>query len=244
MGMAVLGWLTGPPVATWGEEWMRRGFLRATFSRAIAADQILDIEIRQSTGQVSTTYRDDRGLVCATGEATIGTVANHEPLTAVDAVEFRTVPLTPRAADLESAVMHPLTFTFDASRDLAFLEGQPDAPLWRERGWAHPAWLGTASNAVIMSNIDFDDRDGSPGRWLQVSADIDLVEPIVDGDEVELRSHIRRVTRRGRQNQHFVAHLDCTYRVETRVCAHLRNSFVFATVEPSPFDASTEVPHP
>jgi hypothetical protein len=77
-----------------------------------------------------------------------------------------------------------------------------------------------------------------------VSADIGLVEPIIDGDEVELRSRIRRITRRGRQNQHLVAHLDCTYRVGTRVAAHLRNSFVFATVEPSAFDTSTGPPHP
>lgn len=256
MGMAVLGWLTELPVATWGEEWMRTGFLRATFSRAIAADQILDVDIQSAPNRVSTTWRDAHGRVCATGEASLTATpassittafdggADHVPLVAVDDTVSRSTLLAPRMADLDGATMPPLSFRFDAARDLAFLEGQPDAPHWRERGWAHPAWLGTASNAVIKGNIDFDSRADSPGRWLQVSADIGLVEPIIDGDEVELRSRIRRITRRGRQNQHLVAHLDCTYRVGTRVAAHLRNSFVFATVEPSAFDTSTGPPHP
>jgi hypothetical protein len=239
MGMAVLGWLTERPVATWGEEWMRSGFLHASFSRAIAADQLLDVDHHDSASSLSTTYRDARGRVCVVGAATLTASADHEPLVDVHDDGARITRLAPRVVDLESATMPPLSFTFDATRDLAFLDGQPDAPEWQRRGWAHPAWLGTASNAVIMGNIDFDGRPTSPGRWLQVSADIGLVGPILDGDDVELRSRIGRITNQGRHGRHRVAHLECTYRVETRIVARLRNSFVFATDEPSP-----SPPHP
>lgn len=239
MGMAVLGWLTERPVATWGEQWMRSGFLHATFSRAIAGGQHLMTEESDAPGLVSTTYRDAQDRVCVAGTATLTASADGEPLVDVHDVVPRSPLLAPRATDLDGATMPPLTFTFDAARDLAFLDGQPDAPEWQRRGWAHPAWLGTASNAVIMGNIDFDGRPTSSGRWLQVSADIALVAPVVDGEVVELRSRIGRITRRGRHDQHLVARLECTYRVGARVVARLRNSFVFATDEPSPAP-----PHP
>jgi hypothetical protein len=122
-----------------------------------------------------------------------------------------------------------LLFTFRARRDLAFLNGQADAAMWVERGWAHPAWLGTASNAAVMGGIDFDQRRENTGRWLQVSADVSLVEPIVDGDEVLLTSRIERISTRGLRGRHQVAHLACTFRVGERTVARLLNSFVFAS---------------
>jgi len=239
MGMAVLGWLTERPVATWGERWMRTGFLHATFSRAIVAGQPLVVEQHDAAGLLSTTYRDASGRECVSGAATLAFDTEREPLVDVNDTAERGSLLAPRRAELEGTTMPAISFAFDAPRDLAFLEGRTDAMAWRERGWAHPAWLGTASNAVIMTNVDFGDRDDTPGRWVQVAADVALVTPILDGDEVQLRSRIGRITRRGREGRHLVAHLDGTFRVGSRVVAHLRNSFVFASVEPSPAP-----PHP
>ena len=241
MGMAVLGWLTEFPVATWGESWMRHGTLRATFARPMTAGQALDMNLDADESTIDVSYADVDGRSCVTGRATIGTKETRDQ-SALD-LDIRGTPITvrlaPLATALEGAVMPPMTFSFDARRDLAFLDGQADASAWTERGWAHPAWLGTASNATIMRNIDFASRDASTGRWQQVAADAVLCEPIVDGDEVTMHSHIGRISTRGRRAQHHVAHLECNFRVGRRTAARFTNTFVFATDDPSP-----DPPHP
>lgn len=241
MGMAVLGWLTEHPVAAWGESWMRHGTLHATFTRPVVAGQSLDMDLIMGETTVDVSYVDADGRPCVTGRATIGTKETRDQ-SALD-LDIRGTPITvrlaPLATALEGAVMPPMTFSFDARRDLAFLDGQADASAWTERGWAHPAWLGTATNATIMRNIDFASRDASTGRWQQVAADAVLCEPIVDGDEVTMHSHIGRISTRGRRAQHHVAHLECNFRVGRRTAARFTNTFVFATDDPSP-----DPPHP
>lgn len=241
MGMAVLGWLTEFPIATWGESWMRRGALQVTFARPVVAGQALDMHLSIAESAIDMSYRDDGGRACVTGRATIDADeprSRRRPDIDSDGAAIA-IRRTPRASDLRDAVFPPMTFSFDASRDLAFLDGQADAYDWRERGWAHPAWLGTATNAAIMRNIDFSDRGESTGRWQQVSAAIDMIDPIVDGDEVTMHARIDRLSTRGRTSQHHVAHLTSTFRVGSRVVARFSNDFVFATDNPSP-----DPPHP
>ena len=241
MGMAVLGWLTEFPVAAWGESWMRHGTLRVMFTRPVVAGQTLDMNLDADESTIDVSYADVDGRSCVTGRATIGTRETRDDPALGHGV--RGAPITdrlaPRATALEGAVMPPMTFSFDARRDLAFLDGQADASEWRKRGWAHPAWLGTATNAAIMRNIDFAGRVASTGRWQQVAADVVLCEPIVDGDELTMHSRIGRISTRGRTAQHRVAHLECSFHAGQRTAARFTNTFVFASDDPSP-----DPPHP
>ena len=234
MGMNVLGWLTEHPVAVWGERWMRAGRLNVTFSRPMVAGQTLSVDVESHASYLNIRYDDTDGRVCATSVATIDATDRTHSFRDENPTLER---LTPDASSLDGALLSRMTFRFDADRDLAFLDDRPDANDWQGRRWAHPAWLGTATNAVIMRHIDFGDRERHPGRWLQVSTGVDVMRPIEDGAEIDTFSRIRRVSRLGRDGRHQVAHLECTFWAGAQPAARVTNAFIFA-------DASRVVPQP
>lgn len=229
MGMNVLGWLTEFPVAAWGEPWMRAGALNATFSRPMVAGQRLNVTVDRHPTAMTIRYDDEDARPCVTGSATIGSTMHGRPTYEENPEVGR---LHPSAHALRGALFSRLTFDFDASRDLAFLDGRPDAAQWQQRGWAHPAWIGTASNAAIMRHIDFDARDRFPGRWLQLSINVGSTRPIEDGARVQMYSRIDDISTTGRAGQLQVAHLVCSLYVGEHNVAHVDNAFVFADTGP------------
>ena len=222
MGMVVLAWLATPAVQRWGRAFMRSGSLSMTLERPMHADQELRIDHRLDAATINTTIDDREGNRCVSASASLLKAASASLETAV--IDFRDshvggrVAATPEA--LREAVLPSIEFDFDAERDLAFLDGLPDAAAWRRAAWAHPAWLGTAVNAAIALGIDV----GDPPRWSQIATEVHLVSPIEHRERVSMNTRVARLSRRGR---HDVAHLECAFHVGERFVAFARNDVIY-----------------
>ena len=125
---------------------------------------------------------------------------------------------------LTERVFTPLTFEFDAARDLRFTQHMTDGELWRDHGWAHPAWLASATNAIVRRNIDF----ATPGSWTNAGLAVQQHEPIADGSAITLTGGIRELFDRGR-NHFAIAGL--TAWVDDVAVASLDNTFVYGRAD-------------
>ena len=75
-GVDVYAYLTHPPAAVWGLDWLTRGRVRARFGHPVYDGR--RVEVLPRTGGVLE-VRDGDGVVCATGEADLPATAPEPP---------------------------------------------------------------------------------------------------------------------------------------------------------------------
>lgn len=164
MGVVVLAWLTEHALRRWGPQWAAAGGLDARFRAHLTAGVELIAELVDDDRSADVSITDAGGTVYATASMTAA----------------------PRVAAVDDAGIErpwvPLSVEFDAERDLAFTERMSDGRFWREHGWAHPAWLASASNAIVLGNCQF----ASPGDWRNAGLAVRWHQPIPDGSIVTL----------------------------------------------------------
>jgi hypothetical protein len=224
MGVTVLAWVSRFAVAEWGEEWATGGSLALRFRSHLSAgiDLLIDVDGAGPAGddaadELTFSIGDADGTVYATGSA-----RRKGPLVAVPADTAHTrghrVPNT--AAALEGLVFTPIRCTFLADRDLEMAPGMADGGFWLDHRWAHPAWLGSASNAIVRENVAFE----LPNQWHHSGIELTMHAPVADGDEVVLAGRIVELFETPR-NQFAIAATEATVR-GVQVMS-LRSTFVY-----------------
>jgi acyl-coenzyme A thioesterase PaaI-like protein len=127
-------------------------------------------------------------------------------------------------AEHPDEMLTPVVFAFDAERDLAFTRTLVDHDFWQQRGWAHPAWLASAANAIIGRNVDF----ASPEHWLHAGLELVMRAPIVADSTVVVGGCIaERFT--GRRHRFAVGALEA--RVDGTIVATMRTTFAYAPID-------------
>jgi hypothetical protein len=225
MGVVALAWLTHYPVELWGSKWLRAGHITIRFQRHLRAGRPLETraEVDEGAATMTLIVRDAAGNHYARGEASLVTSPTEAqtdmPWSEARAATEPNVPPTPAA--LADLMFPPLHFDFDASRDLAFVDTLPDAHFWHAAGSAHPAWLGSAANAITRRDIDF----ASGGRWLHAGLGVRLHAPIKHGAALQIAGRIESLfERRGRK----FAVASLTVHAGNQFVASLENTFVYA----------------
>jgi hypothetical protein len=208
MGVVVLAWLSGYAFERWGPEWAGSGGLDARFRAHLSAGLELVAEISDADGSLGATITDADEVIYAT--ATV---------TGPDASASRHAP---HLGSVDEPEWHPLTFEFDAGRDLAFTAGLADGEVWRRPGWAHPAWLASASNALVLRNVEFAGGD----VWKNAGLAVIRHRPITDGATITLTG---RVAERFDSSRYRFAVAAVTAWVTDQPVATLRNTFTYAT---------------
>jgi hypothetical protein len=225
MGVVVFAWLTAQPLARWGPDWARTGSLTARFRRHLTSGVQLTTEVVGDAESIDLRVIDQAATALyATAHASGPDPGPGSPTVPAPASAWPTSRARPRRDELAGRVFGPLTFEFDAARDLGFTRRLDGGELWRGRGWAHPAWLASATNAIVRRNIDFT----TPGSWTNAGLAIQQHEPVADGSVITLTGGIRELFDRGR-NRFAVAGL--TAWVDDVAVASLDNTFVYDTVD-------------
>jgi hypothetical protein len=192
MGVVVMAWLTRHPVERWGAGWAGRGSMRLRYLEHLDAGTPLDVRVEEAV-ELGLEVLDDTGRCCANGAAGFAPGAPATLSAAAASLDSAApgppepVPPLPHAVD--GLVLRPLVLPFDAVQDLAFVEELADGPWWRDRGWAHPAWVASAVNEVIGQSIAF--ADG--GYWRHAGSELRHVRPIPSGSELRLYGQVERV---------------------------------------------------
>lgn len=218
MGVVVIAWLTRYPLERWGPEWVRRGRIDVRFRAHLTAGRSLSVGLEPSGSRLGLAVRDEDDIQVAEGWAEIDHART--PAEAIGQVEQR-APAAPTREALSGLVLSPIRFKFDAARDLAFASSLGDRALWSQNGWAHPAWLGSAANALVRTNIDFE----RGGHWVHAGLRVDLRAPIRDGALIELGGRVDELFDRRR---HRFASCALEAAVGGRPVASMRTTFAYA----------------
>lgn len=228
MGVVALAWLTRFPVEAWGSDWLERGTIDMRFRRHLETGRPLIIEAERGAGEIELAIRDEEGALYASGIAGLREGSGGRPLPREPRKRRGgTSPIPPTPEALRDHQFRPLRFRFEAVRDLAFVDRLVDADFWRAERTAHPAWIGSAANAVTRRDVDFEDGGG----WLHAGLCIDLHAPVREAADLEIGGYVDSLFERGGR-RFAVAALE-VYAGETCV-ASLRNTFVYATTQDTP----------
>ena len=221
MGATVIAWLTGFPIEEWGQSWATQGAFEIRFRSHLTAGLALAITVETTADSMTFTVADagnGGGEVFATATASRFGAATPS---ALDSPPVPAEKAEPSDDQLRDRVLIPVRFRFDAARDLAFDAPMVDSSFWVERGWAHPAWMASAANAIIRRNVDFP----SPGHWLHAGLRLSMHAPIDDGSVIDLTGRIDELFG-GRRHRFAVAALEAS--VAGRPVMSMRNTFAYA----------------
>lgn len=221
MGVVVLAWLTRYPVERWGDDWIRRGVIELRFRRHLMAGHALSLRrADENPSRTALAVSDEDGLVYAEGWTGI---EDRRELARRIEISAQHEPVVPTKHSLAGRVLAPISFRFEVERDLAFAKTLSDYDYWRERRIAHPAWLGSAANALVRTRIDFEEG----GIWLHAGLRIDLRAPVRDRAEIEIGGRVVELFDRAR-HRFAVCALEAT--VEGQPVASMRTTFVYGSI--------------
>jgi acyl dehydratase len=225
-GVDLYAYLTHPPAAAWGVDWLERGTMQARFSRPVYegdAVRVLPIEHSEDGDGVRTRLelRNSDDEVCATGEAAL-------PHTPAAALGLDPWPDVPQADSPPSA--SPATLTvgttfglsrhgFHADRAGEYLDDVRETlSIYRTARVAHPGWVLRDANYVLSRNVRL-------GPWIHVESSAQHHRLVNDGDSVSTRA---RVTAEWEHKGHRFVTLDVVVIAGGELATRIAHTAIYA----------------
>jgi acyl dehydratase len=204
-GVDVYAYMTHPPAAAWGLDWLGRGSMRARFLAPVyEGEEIVVVagEIAPSPGghRMALELRGPDGAVRASGEAALPEDTPPRPGAGWAAV--RQTDDAPDASPASLAACTALALAphgFHADTAAEYLAEVGEClPLYASRGVAHPGWLLRDANRVLSANVRL-------GPWIHVESEVQHHGLVHDGDAVHA---LATVTREWERKGHRFVELD------------------------------------
>jgi acyl dehydratase len=205
-GVDVYAYMTHPPAAAWGLDWLERGSMRARFLAPVyEGEEVIVVagEVGPSPAglRMALELRGPDGTLRASGEAQLpeDTVP---PRPAGDWAVVDQVDDPPEASPASLAARTPLALAphgFHADNAAEYLgEIGESLPLYTDHGVAHPGWLLRDANRVLSANVRL-------GPWIHVESIVQHHAVVHDGGVVHARA---AVTREWERKGHRFVELD------------------------------------
>jgi acyl dehydratase len=224
-GVDVYAYLTHLPAETWGLDWLERGTMRGRFLSPVYEGETVSVDIvghveRDGGPVVTLELRNERGDVCATGEAGLPALPADPPSAGLWAD-------VPQAADRPPA--SPLSLVvgtafglaahgFHADRAGEYLDDVRETlPLYRDAGVAHPGFLLRDANFVLASNVRL-------GPWIHVESVTRHHRLVRDGQTVQTRA---LVTREWEHKGHRFVELDVAVLADGDVAHRVTHTAIY-----------------
>jgi acyl dehydratase len=205
-GVDVYAYMTHPPAAAWGLDWLERGSMRTRFLAPVyEGEEVVvvtgDVEPSPGGHRMALELWGPGGTVRASGEAQLpeDTVP---PRPGGDWAAVDQADDPPEASPTSLAAGTALALTAhgfranDAAEYLA--EIGESLPLYTDHGVAHPGWLLRDANRVLSANVRL-------GPWIHVESVVQHHGLVHDGDVVHARA---TVTREWERKGHRFVELD------------------------------------
>jgi hypothetical protein len=204
-GVDVYAYMTHPPAAAWGLDWLARGSMRARFLTPVyEGEQVVvvpgDIPASPDGQRMSLELRGADGAVRATGEAQLS--EDSPPWLMRDGPAIRQADDPPEASPVSLAPGTALALGphgFHAENAVEYLaEIGESLPLYADQRVAHPGWLLRDANRVLSANVRM-------GPWIHVESEVQHHGLVHDRDQVQARA---TVTREWERKGHRFVELD------------------------------------
>jgi hypothetical protein len=217
-GVDVYAYLTHPPAAAWGLDWLRRGTMRARFHQPVYDGDPVEVVPTGEAGELE--LRDSGGEVCATATASL-------PVDHPSPVDPGAWPDVPQATDPPPAspeVLVPGTAfaltprRFHAERAIAYLaDVRETLPVYPGEGIAHPGFVLRDANHVLSANVRL-------GPWIHVESAVQHLGLVGDGDALTARAI---VTAEWEAKGHRFVTLDVLHVVGDRPVARTTHTAIY-----------------
>jgi hypothetical protein len=218
-GVDVLAYLAHDGVEAWGADWLGGGRMTGRLIAPVYDGEPVEVVTTETDGQIDSSVTGIDGAVRAAAELSRLAPAERAPLLErADPTTFEIVigPDHDARAPAAEALLDPGTplatqwATFHADRAERYLDEISEThAAFRDQGLAHPGWLLRFANWALSTTVRL-------GPWIHVNSDAWLLEPVRDGDHLEVRA---RVTDRFERKGHAFVDLVATYLVEDRPVA-------------------------
>lgn len=190
-GVDVYAYLTHPPAARWGLDWLRQGRMRGRFLKPVYdGDRVTVLADEMGDGSLALEVRDNSGQLCAVGSASLTAAAPEPPDPDAWAVVEQPHPdarpdPTPDVLAAGTALgMTPHTFVADRAGEYLD-EVRETLPLYAAARVAHPGWLLRDANFVLARSVRL-------GPWIHVESDAQHLDLVGDGELVSCRAVVTR----------------------------------------------------
>ena len=217
-GVDVLGYLAHEAVARWGAAWLAGGRLRGRLDAPVYDGEPIEVTaVEGAHGLEARVVGPDGG---ERAQATLSLLSGGpdaptrgDVLARADPARFAVAPLPAPDArpPVTRGLLEPGTVLgtqrarFHAERAAAYLDEISEThPAFRDEGCAHPGWLLRFANWALSSTVRL-------GPWIHVASDAWFLDPVRDGDEIEVRAV---VTHRYEAKGHEFVDLRALYLVD------------------------------
>ena len=216
-GVDVYAYLTHPPAAAWGIDWLGRGTMQARFHQPVY-DGCRVQALPQADGRLE--LRDEDGTLCATAQAGLPSPGPEAPQPSewVEVEQRNWPPPASPETLLPGTPLGLATHTFHAHRASDYLlEVRETLPLYIEAGVAHPGWMLRDANYVLSANVGL-------GPWIHVESTVQHFGLVGDGDEVCARAV---VTDEWERKGHRFVTLDVLHLANDRPVARTTHTAIY-----------------
>jgi acyl dehydratase len=183
-GVDVYGYMSHLPVTRWGRAWLERGTAECRFFKPVYDGDAVTVTATEADGTLDITV-ESRGIVCATGRATL---PDSTPPVSLD--EFRQVPQRRERPPADESSLpqegwlgldpYPVTPEM-AARYLA--DSHESAAIYTEQRLVHPRDILRSCNFVISRNVVL-------GPWIHTGSRIRHLNAVQVGNTLSVRARI------------------------------------------------------
>jgi acyl dehydratase len=193
-GVDVYAYLTHLPAEEWGLDWLERGTMRGRFHSPVYEGEKVAVDIvghaeDDDGSRVVLELRNERGEVCAEGEASLPTAPPGERPSAGLWTDVPQAKAPPPASPLSLPVGSVFGYAahgFHADKHAAYLaDVRETLDLYADAAVAHPGWLLRDANYVLSANVRL-------GPWIHVESVTQHFGLVRDGQVVSTRAVVTR----------------------------------------------------
>lgn len=213
-GVDVLAYVVPEALDRWGDGWLGGGRLSGRLLLPVYDGEAIDVTtVVTDEGMTATVVGPDGGI---RAEAQLSSLVDAQRAVALNDTDLDAFAIMalPEPDDRPAASpdrLEPGTVLgtqyagFHADRATGYLaEISETHAAFHQHRRAHPGWLLRFANWALSSTVRL-------GPWIHVSSDLQVFEPVTDGDQLEVRA---RVTDRFARRGHELVELTAVYLVE------------------------------
>ena len=182
-GVDVYGYMAHQPVARWGRAWLERGVMECRLKKPVYDGEVAEVTAAEGADGLLLEV-SSRGVLCATGTATLPEVGGVAP--GLEKIAAPPVPPEERPAADEASLavgtrlgIRPLLVTAGFAEEYLRDVRETD-PLYRREGLVHPATILRVGNWVLSHNVVL-------GPWMHVGSTVRHFSAALVGDEISAR---------------------------------------------------------
>ncbi len=182
-GVDVYAYMTRVPVAHWGIEFLRHGWMTARFAQPVYDGEQVTVTGTPEDDALVLELAGPDEVVRATGRASLT-----PPATNREIPPEAPLPDPRPAASAESlrpgTVLGSIADEFDVLRARDYLATvREDLTIYTAGPYAHPGWLLRFANSILVANVVL-------GPWIHVSSDVALLGVVGSGQAIDVHGAV------------------------------------------------------